>query len=136
MLRWQAASRMLADNPVLGVGPGGFRQEYAAAGHNAEIDEQTPVAHNLFLEVAAELGVPGFALLIGLIAAGFVASERALRRVADRREALAVQAALIAVLVASIFLSEQYYLPLWSLVAIAVAIERRSVKESRCAFST
>jgi hypothetical protein len=49
---------------------------------------------------------------------------------------VAVQAALIAVLVASIFLSEQYYLPLWSLVAIAVAIERRSVKESRCAFST
>jgi len=136
MLRWQAASRMLSDNPVLGVGPGGFRQEYAAAGHNAEIDEQTPVAHNLFLEVAAELGVPGFALLIGLIAVGFVSSERALRRVADRREAVAVQAALIAVLVASIFLSEQYYLPLWSLVAIAVAIERRSSEESRCASST
>ncbi|WP_439656076.1 O-antigen ligase family protein [Lentzea sp. HUAS TT2] len=137
MLRWQAASRMLADNPVLGVGPGGFRQEYAAAGHNAEIDEQTPVAHNLFLEVAAELGVPGFALLVAFVAVGFVASERALRRVADRREAVAVQAALIAVLVASIFLSEQYYLPLWSLVALAVAIERRSSsKESRCAFST
>lgn len=137
MLRWQAASRMLADNPVLGVGPGGFRQEYAAAGHNAEIDEQTPVAHNLFLEVAAELGVPGFALLVAFVAVGFVASERALRRVADRREAVAVQAALIAVLVASIFLSEQYYLPLWSLVALAVAIERRSsLEESRCAFST
>lgn len=136
MLRWQAASRMLADNPVLGVGPGGFRQQYAAAGHNAEIDEQTPVAHNLFLEVAAELGVPGFVLLIGFVAVGFVASERALRRVADRREAVAVQAGLIAVLVASIFLSEQYYLPLWSLVAIAVAIERRSVEEPRCAFST
>ncbi|MEV6711420.1 O-antigen ligase family protein [Lentzea sp. NPDC051208] len=136
MLRWQAASRMLADNPVLGVGPGGFRQEYASAGHNAEIDEQTPVAHNLFLEVAAELGVPGFALLIAFVAVGFVASERALRRVADRREAVAVQASLIAVLVASIFLSEQYYLPLWSLVALAAAIERRSQKESRCAFST
>ncbi|MCX2952723.1 O-antigen ligase family protein [Lentzea sp. NEAU-D7] len=136
MLRWQAAARMLADNPVLGVGPGGFRQEYAAAGHNAEIDEQTPVAHNLFLEVAAELGVAGFALLIAFIAVGFVASERALRRVADRREAVAVQAALIAVLVASIFLSEQYYLPLWSLVALAAAIERRSRKEPRCAFST
>ncbi|SDM14435.1 O-antigen ligase [Lentzea albidocapillata subsp. violacea] len=136
MLRWQAASRMLADNPVLGVGPGGFRQEYAAAGHNAEIDEQTPVAHNMFLEVAAELGVPGFALLIAFVAVGFMAGERALRRVADRREAVAVQAALIAVLIASIFLSEQYYLPLWSLVALAVAIERRSQKESRCAFST
>ncbi|MGI5501401.1 O-antigen ligase family protein [Lentzea sp. CA-135723] len=136
MLRWQAASRMLADDPLLGVGPGGFRQEYAAAGHNAEIDEQTPVAHNLFLEVAAELGIPGFLLLIGLVAVGFVASERAWRRGDLRREAVAVQAALIAVLVASIFLSEQYYLPLWSLVAIAVALEQRSLKENRCASST
>ncbi|MGW6444081.1 O-antigen ligase family protein [Lentzea sp. NPDC055074] len=136
MLRWQAASRMLADDPVLGVGPGGFRQQYAAAGNNAEIDEQTPVAHNLFLEVAAELGVPGFVLLVAFVAVGFVASERALRRGTDWREAVAVQAGLIAVLVASIFLSEQYYLPLWSLVAIAVAIERRSVEEPRCAFST
>ncbi|WP_329793398.1 O-antigen ligase family protein [Lentzea sp. DG1S-22] len=137
MLRWQAAARMLADDPLLGVGPGGFRQRYAAAGHNAEIDEQTPVAHNLFLEVAAELGVTGFALLAGLVAVGFVASERALRVVADRREALALQAALIAVLVASIFLSEQYYLPLWSLVALAVAVERRAREESgRCASCT
>ena len=29
-LRWQAAARMLADNPVLGVGPGGFRSSYVA----------------------------------------------------------------------------------------------------------
>ncbi|HUQ58476.1 O-antigen ligase family protein [Lentzea sp.] len=134
MLRWQAAARMLSDDPLLGVGPGGFRQEYAAASRNAEIDEQTPVAHNLFIEVAAELGLPGFAVLIALVALGFVAAERAVRT--NRREAVALQAALIAVLVASLFLSEQYYLPLWSLVALAVAIERRALKESRCASST
>ncbi|SEQ80327.1 O-antigen ligase [Lentzea xinjiangensis] len=137
VLRWQAAARMLADDPLLGVGPGGFRQGYAAASRNAEVDEQTPVAHNLFLEVAAELGVTGFAVLIGLVALGFVAGERAVRRGGDRREPVAVQAALIAVLVASVFLSEQYYLPLWSLVAVAVAIEQRALKESgRCASST
>ncbi|ANZ41964.1 hypothetical protein BBK82_44560 [Lentzea guizhouensis] len=126
MLRWQAAARMLADSPVLGVGPGGFRQHYAAASHNAELDEQTPVAHNLFLEVAAELGLPGFLVLVAVIAVGFVAAERALRLGADRRPVVAVQAALIAVLVASVFLSEQYYLPLWSLVAVAVALEQRA----------
>ncbi|MFD9700819.1 O-antigen ligase family protein [Lentzea sp. NPDC059081] len=134
MLRWQAAARMLSDDPLLGVGPGGFRQEYAAASRNAEIDEQTPVAHNLFIEVAAELGLPGFAVLVALVALGFVASERAVRT--NRREAVAVQAALIAVLAASVFLSEQYYLPLWSLVAVAVAIGQRASKESRCASST
>ncbi|WP_228772096.1 O-antigen ligase family protein [Actinokineospora alba] len=124
-LRWQAAARMLAENPVLGVGPGGFRSDYAAASHNAEVGEQTPVAHNMYLEVAAELGLPGFLLFIGLLVLAAVATERALRASRDRRPMVAVQAALIAVAVASTFLSQQYYLPLWLLIGLAVAAESR-----------
>jgi O-antigen ligase len=124
-LRWQAAARILAEHPVLGVGPGEFRDGYAAASHNAEVDEQTPVAHNMYLEVAAELGMPGFVLFLGLIATAVVASERALRASADRREMVAVQASLLAVAVASTFLSEQYYLPLWLMIAVACAAEVR-----------
>lgn len=124
-LRWRAAARMVADHPLLGVGPGGFRSEYAAASHNAEIAEQTPVAHNMFVEVAAELGLPAFVLFVLLVATAFAASERVLRVSADPRPMVALQAALVAVLVASTFLSEQYYLPLWLLVALAVAAELR-----------
>lgn len=122
-LRWQAAARMLAENPVLGVGPGGFRSEYAEASGAAELAEQTPVAHSMYLEVAAEFGLPGLLLFLGVIAAGAVAAERALRLGADRRTVVALQASLAAVLVASVFLSEQYYLPLWALVAIACGME-------------
>jgi putative inorganic carbon (HCO3(-)) transporter len=121
-LRWQAAARMLADHPVLGVGPGGFRAGYAAASHNAEVTEQTPVAHNMFLEVAAELGLPAFAAFVGLIAVALVAAERVPR---DRDAMVAIQAATVAVAVAATFLSEQYYLPLWLLVALAVAADLR-----------
>ncbi|MGW4063165.1 O-antigen ligase family protein [Amycolatopsis sp. NPDC004747] len=127
-LRWQAAARMLTAHPVLGVGPGGFREHYAAESHNAEVDEQTPVAHNMYLEVAAELGLPGFALFAGVIGTAAVASERTVRRAGGgplRTEAVAIQASLLAVLVTSTFLSEQYYLPLWSLAALAVAAEAR-----------
>jgi O-antigen ligase len=124
-LRWRAAARMLADSPLLGVGPGGFRGEYVAASHNAELAEQTPVAHNMFLEVAAELGLPAFALFVGLVAVAVTASERVLRVSADRRPMVAVQAATVAVVVAALFLSEQYYLPLWLLVALPVAAELR-----------
>lgn len=124
-LRWQAAARMLADNPVLGVGPGGFRSEYAAASRNAEIDEQSPVAHNIYLEIGAELGLLGLACFLGAVALAFVATERVLRVSDDRRPMLAVQASLIAALVASTFLSEQYYLPIWSLVAVAIAADLR-----------
>jgi len=160
-LRWQAAARMLADHPVLGVGLGGFRSSYAAASHNAEVDEQTPVAHNIYLEIGAELGLPGLACFLGAVAMGFVASERVLRtrrdhrpmpaftasagvqqgasRPSDRRNAgqtlpvaaLAVQASLLAALVASTFLSEQYYLPIWSLVAVAAAADLRREESER-----
>lgn len=130
-LRWQAAARMLADHPVLGVGPGGFRSEYVVASGNAELDEQSPVAHNIYLEIGAELGLPGLACFLGAVALAFVATERALRVSDDRRPMLAVQAALIAALVASTFLSEQYYLPIWSLVAVAIAADlRREERES------
>ncbi|EWC59220.1 putative membrane protein of ExoQ family [Actinokineospora spheciospongiae] len=124
-IRWRAALRMLAENPVLGVGPGGFRSGYAAFSHNAEIAEQTPVAHNMFIEVAAELGLPAFALFAGMAAVALVAAERVLRAGADRAPMLAVQAGLIATAVASCFLSEQYYLPLWLLAALAAAADLR-----------
>lgn len=136
-LRWQAAARMLAENPVLGVGPGGFRSEYAASSRNAEIAEQTPVAHDIYLEVAAELGLPAFVLFLGLLAIAIVASERVLRASTDRRPMVAVQASLIAAAVAATFLSEQYYLPIWLLIAVAVAadlrVRRRRVNDSACA---
>lgn len=137
-LRWQAAARMLAEHPVLGVGPGGFRGEYAAASHNAELAEQTPVAHNMFLEVAAELGLPAFCAFTGLVVLAFVAAERVLRAGRDRRAMVAVQAALLAVAVGATFLSEQYYLPLWLLTALSVAAEShmRRERERPCACST
>ncbi|NUS50450.1 MAG: O-antigen ligase family protein, partial [Nocardioidaceae bacterium] len=124
-LRWQAAARMVAHHPALGVGPGGFREGYPAASHNAEIDEQTPVAHNMYLEVAAELGVPGFALFAALLALTAVVSERVRRTSPDPQPIVAAQASLIAVVVASTFLSQQYYLPLWSLVAVVTAADLR-----------
>ncbi|MFI9814978.1 O-antigen ligase family protein [Saccharothrix variisporea] len=134
-LRWQAAARMVSAHPALGVGPGGFRDHYAAFSRNAEVDEQTPVAHNMYLEVAAELGVAGFGLFAGLLAVAAVSSERVLRSGGRgaRREMAAVQASLIAVVVASTFLSQQYYLPLWSLVAVVAAADLRVRRADACA---
>lgn len=126
LMRWQAAVRMLADAPLFGVGPGGFREHYASVSRLAEIGESTPVAHNMYLEVGAELGIFGLVLFIAMIVVAFVASENALHGGADRRVVVAIQASLIAIVVASAFLSEQYYFPLWSMVALACAISIRT----------
>ncbi len=135
LLRWQAAARMLADNPLFGVGPGGFRAGYVQYSGFAELTERTPVAHEMYLEVGAELGAVALLLFVGGIVAAVVASENAVRR---RRQhdaagrdpqllaAFAVQGSLLAVCVSSVFLSEQYYMPLWAGLAIAAAVDLRS----------
>ncbi|UJW31215.1 O-antigen ligase family protein [Saccharothrix sp. AJ9571] len=135
-LRWQVAARMLADSPVFGTGPGGFRSEYTPVSRLAEIGEQTPVAHNMYLEVGAELGLPGLLAFFGVLAVAGLATERALRHGADRRLVVPLQASLLAVLVASLFLSQQYYLALWFVVALACAADlmtrrRETVEHAR-----
>ncbi len=139
LLRWQAAARMLADNPLLGVGPGGFRAGYVEYSGFAELAELTPVAHEMYLEVGAELGLIALVLFLGAMVGAAVASEQAVRRRradgAPVRDpvvlaAFAVQGSLLAVSICSIFLSEQYYMPLWAGVSIAAAVDLRSRRGS------
>lgn len=128
-LRWQVAATMLPERPLLGVGPGGFRSNYLGVSHNAELAEQTPVAHDMYVEVAAELGLVGLAGFLGMIGVALWASERAVRAARagpERLLPLGVQGSLIAVCVASAFLSEQYYMPLWAMVAAACALHLRT----------
>lgn len=125
-LRWEAAVEMMAAHPLSGVGPGGFRTTYRDVSGNAEPATPNPVVHNMYLEVAAELGVPGLVAFGAVIATAFAAVGRARRRSTDRSLPLAVEAALIGIVVASIFLSEEFYMPLWSMVALACALDLRS----------
>lgn len=121
---WAAAMRMLAEHPILGVGPGGARLRFAEASGDADIAEQLRVTHNMYLEVAAELGLMGFVVFLSIIVVAFICSEL-VRSNEGRRIAMAVQASLIAVCTASIFLSTEYYLPLWAAVAMAAALQLR-----------
>ena len=80
---WEAGVRMVDDRPIFGVGPGNFRWvlvRYVRGGMStAQLN-----AHNAYVVVAAETGVPGLILFLGVI----VSSALALRRVArDARQA-------------------------------------------------
>jgi O-antigen ligase len=134
-LRWEAALRMLGSNPLLGVGPGGARSGYVKYSGFAELAEPTPVTHQMYLEVGAELGALGLAAFLATILAAFVAAELAIRRLhrahvppddATLLTAFACQASLLALCTSSFFLSEEYYLPLWATVAVAAALEVRT----------
>lgn len=71
---WDAAVRIAADHPVLGVGPDQFRSHYHA--YRAPTASEVRHTHNDYLQLACELGIPGVALYL----AGIVLVARCLWR--------------------------------------------------------
>jgi len=128
LMRWHGAAEMFGGHPFLGVGPGGFRTGYPAVSGMAEIDipAQQFVTHNMYLEVAAELGLLGLVAMLAVLATAFACAETALRHGIDRRVAIGVQASLIGVAVAEVFLSGEYFFALWSVVALGCALGIRA----------
>ncbi|HWJ11512.1 MAG TPA: O-antigen ligase family protein [Nocardioides sp.] len=128
---WTMAAEMIADSPLVGQGPGGFEAR-AASYVPADVGAvpQT-VVHDMYLEVATELGLPGlaaFACVLGLAIRGAVRA----RSVVERRAAAnAVLIAFSGTLVAALFLSEQFYLPVWLLAALGLAIDPGAAVRAR-----
>jgi len=66
-------SKMIRDNPVFGSGPGTFPLHYANTGYakafsaNRKITDLYRRAHNTYLELFSEIGIPGGLLFVGMI---------------------------------------------------------------------
>ena len=128
-----AALRMIADNPLFGVGPLNFK---ALSTLYTGLD-QGNIAHNSFLEIAAEFGLPALVVFLTLVgttlrALGGVArldgSPQA-RELAGWAEGL--RSGLIGFLVAGCFISAQYEKVLWLtifLTIVVVALARHRVR--------
>jgi putative inorganic carbon (hco3(-)) transporter len=81
---WRIAERMFEAHPITGIGSGNFQNTEIhyigtpGAIHSAGLIVVSPhVAHNIYLQLAAELGIVGLLLFMGIVLASFVAAERA-----------------------------------------------------------
>jgi O-antigen ligase len=121
-----AALRMIGDNPIFGVGPLNFKSLstlYTGL-------EQGNIAHNSFLEVAAEFGLPVFVIFVLLLLSVFRILNRATelgasaegRRLAGWAEGL--RSGLTGFLVAGCFISAQYEKMLWLAVFLTIVLGR------------
>lgn len=124
LVRWEAAARMTADAPLVGLGPAGFRESYPTYVDRLPENALEPldVSHNMYLEVSSELGLLGLAAFIAVIAYGAAGAWRRWR--ADGMPlALGVLIATVSGLIAAMFLTQQYYLPLWLFAALGAALD-------------
>jgi O-antigen ligase len=78
-------SQMIRENPLLGTGPGTFPLHYATTGYakafsaNRKVGDLYRRAHNTYLEIFSELGIPAGLLFVGMLALGLYNLIRARR---------------------------------------------------------
>ena len=134
---WRRGIGYMLEHPILGVGPNNFSRAEGTLSPLAErqrfgIGVRWSAPHNSYLQVGAELGIPGLILFAGMIASALAALRRSGRTrdpdtVAPAAPAdltQAITAALIGFLVGAFFLSLAYLEILYTLIALATAVEK------------
>lgn len=132
LIAWKAGLRMIRAHPLNGVGTHNF--EFVVAQYEDPDERVVSLAHNTYVEMAAELGLPGFILYLGV----FVAASGSLERVRRRTKAvkaihlstiaLGLQAGLVSYLVSSFFLTAWFEKILWLLVFLGMCLYRVSAQ--------
>ena len=132
---WQVAGRIVEDKPIAGVGLNNYQAVAAdyvdQAGSLARLDlivDRAQEVHNAYLQLLAETGIIGLALLLTVA----VGSLRAAWRAADRFHALGdetaeslargVVVALVALMAASLFISNGVDKRIWVLYGMGPAL--------------
>jgi putative inorganic carbon (hco3(-)) transporter len=124
-----AALNAFRDHPILGVGPEQFFRRYSTQYGNElglRFLETKRRAHNLYLEIGADLGVVGLLAFLSVVVVTMAHLWRLARWWQSRRPELAVLAmgallSLVAYMASGIFLQLSFQRYFWLLVALASA---------------
>jgi O-antigen ligase len=119
--------RLARDNPIAGVGTGGFRRAYADLTGLQGKQPKAAASHDTPITVAAETGLPGLALFGWLVAVALVLPfRRAPLATATGHARVAFGLALVAIVVHSLFYNALFEDPLfWGLLALAAVAARQ-----------
>jgi probable O-glycosylation ligase (exosortase A-associated) len=133
IMAWKAGTRMALDNPILGVGAGGFPIAFGTTHRPPEIVGPMPwlTAHSSYFLVFGELGFPGIVAFMALVIGGFRSTMAVRQRVVQAptgsrltngvvtSQALYLMSAgMIGFAVAGAFLSAAYYPHIFVLTAL------------------
>lgn len=129
---WATGLDMIRQNPFLGIGLGTFKARIAEL---HVLGNGSAIAHNTYLEYAAELGIFALLIFLGLLFSTFFLLERVRRCAAEpffRQVALGLQAGLIGFAGSAFFISAEYLKPFWLVVFISCSMPPLLLAEKAC----
>lgn len=132
---WSFGLAMVFSHPIVGIGLGNFTAFSYVVASGAR--GMYGMACNTFLEIAAELGLPGL-LAYCTICGAALRSAGKLRAEGKRHNDVllfytgeAMQAGLLGFLAAAMFVSAEYQKPFWIFVALTATVPRLLTEEAR-----
>jgi len=125
---WKAGFAIILDHPLLGIGPGNYGRFSNV--YNEQVKEGL-VAHNEFIETAAESGIPAVIVLIAMITVLFRNTRWVRKRTWDAPErrwayyhAAMIESAMVTYLVGAMFASLPFFEIFYLLLALSVILRR------------
>jgi len=118
---YRVAIEEFRTSPLFGVGPANFQVRYPEFDATFDPQQGSYTTHNAYLNVLADLGLPSCIVFVSFLALGW---RRASRKPTGDGRSLqtSIAAGYLVALIGSMFLTEQFYAPLWLLSALASTI--------------
>lgn len=123
---WMVGLDMIRKHWLMGIGLGNFTAYSYTITQG--IEGRHGMACNTFLELAAELGIPGLIAYCAILVGSFSAAGKLRAEGSKRKDSFlfysgqAMQAGLLGFAAAAIFVSAQYQKPFWLLVALTATL--------------
>jgi O-antigen ligase len=129
---WDVAVDQFQSSPLIGVGPGNFQARYS------EFDfppgAQAYTTHNAYLNVLAELGTFGAIMFVGFLVLSWASLRRRFPEQPETDRLMAALAAgFVVALVGALFMTEQFYPPIWFLGALGAILRPASARHELAA---
>jgi len=123
---WRAGLRMVEQNPFMGVGIDNF-SPLATAYEDTNEEGVRSMAHNTYIQLGAEMGLPGLVIFLMIYVSAFQMLERMRKRprqagTLTSRVALAIEAGFVGAAVCAFFLSAEYEKFPWFFLFLAMAM--------------
>lgn len=128
---WHAGLRMIEQHPLRGIGLGNFKP--MVLNYETDGPKVQTLAHNTYISVAAELGLPGLAIFAGILVSAWLAAGRARKLAANKHPlvwlcAQGLQAGLLGCAVAIFFLSADNQKLVWLMIFLTPVVEEIAVR--------